>query len=164
MDELRARAANVQLAVFDIDGVFTDGRIWIGSDGVEYKAFSVRDGYGVKSILAAGVQVAIVSGRASPAVDQRMKELGVERVVQGCDDKAVAMAALLRETGVAAAQAAFLGDDAPDLPAMQMVGLPAAVADAHREARAAAAWVSTQPGGRGAVREFCELLLEARAR
>lgn len=162
MDAVRALAANIKLAVFDIDGVFTDGRIWIGSDGVEYKAFSVRDGYGVKAILAAGVQVAILSGRASPAVNQRMKELGVERVIQGCDDKAAAMAALLRETGVAAEQAAFLGDDAPDLPAMRMVGLPAAVADAHPDAKNAAAWVSAQPGGRGAVRDFCELLLEAR--
>src|SRR5690606_20383302 len=135
---------------------------WMGSDGVEHKAFSVRDGVGIKQLLAAGIEVAIISGRASPAVDRRMAELGVRRVVQGCDDKAGALAALLRDTGVAPGQAAYLGDDTPDLPAMRVVGLPAAVADAHPDARAAAAWISAQPGGRGAVREFCDMLLGAR--
>jgi 3-deoxy-D-manno-octulosonate 8-phosphate phosphatase (KDO 8-P phosphatase) len=155
-------AAGVRLVVFDVDGVFTDGRLWMGSDGVEYKAFSVRDGVGIKQLLAAGIEVAIISGRASPAVDRRMAELGVTRVVQGCDEKAVALERVLLETGVAAGQTAYLGDDTPDLPAMRLVGLPAAVADAHPAARAAAAWVSSLPGGRGAVREFCDLLLEAR--
>lgn len=155
-------AAGVQLAVFDIDGVFTDGRIWMGTDGVEYKAFSVRDGVGIKQLLAAGIEVAIISGRASSAVDQRMAELGVTRIVQGCADKATALAQLLRDTGVEAGRTAYLGDDTPDLPPMRVVGLPCAVADAHAEARAAAAWTSTLPGGRGAVREFCEFLLAGR--
>lgn len=162
MADLRDIAAGVRLAVFDVDGVFTDGRIWMGSDGVEHKAFSVRDGVGIKQLLAAGIEVAIISGRASPAVDRRMAELGVRRVVQGCDDKAAALAALLRDIGIEPGRAAYLGDDTPDLPAMRVVGLPAAVADAHPEVRAAGLWVSTQPGGRGAVREFCEMLLEAR--
>lgn len=162
MDALHETAARIRLAVFDIDGVFTDGRILIGSDGVEYKAFSVRDGVGVKGLLRAGIEVAIISGRASPAVDRRMAELGVTRVVQGCDDKAAALAQLWHETGVSANETAYLGDDTPDLPAMRLVGLPAAVADAHPEARAQAHWVSALPGGAGAVREFCELLLGAR--
>lgn len=162
MGSLREKAAQAKLAVFDIDGVFTDGRLWLGSDGVEYKAFSVRDGVGVKALLAAGVEIAIISGRASPAVELRMRELGVSRVVQGCDDKATALRRILAETGIRAEDAAYLGDDTPDLPAMRLVGLPAAVADAHPEALAAAAWISTLPGGRGAVREFCEFLLEAR--
>jgi 3-deoxy-D-manno-octulosonate 8-phosphate phosphatase (KDO 8-P phosphatase) len=162
MNGLKEIARGVRLAVFDVDGVFTDGRLWMGSDGVEYKAFSVRDGIGIKQLLAAGIEVAIISGRASPAVDRRMAELGVTRLVQGCDDKAKALATLLTETGIEARQAAFLGDDTPDLPPMRMVGLPAAVADAHPAALAAAAWVSTLPGGRGAVREFCEMLLEGR--
>jgi 3-deoxy-D-manno-octulosonate 8-phosphate phosphatase (KDO 8-P phosphatase) len=162
MSGLEEIARNVRLAVFDIDGVFTDGRLWMGSDGVEYKAFSVRDGVGIKQLLAAGIEVAIISGRASPAVDRRMAELGVTRVVQGCDNKAEALSTLLGETGIEARHAAFLGDDVPDLPPMRMVGLPAAVADAHPAARSAAAWVSTLPGGRGAVREFCEMLLEVR--
>jgi len=161
MDGLRELAAGVRLAVFDIDGVFTDGRIWMGSDGVEYKAFSVRDGVGIKQLLAAGIEVAIISGRASPAVDRRMAELGIRRVVQGCEDKAGALARLMRETGIGSGQTAYLGDDTPDLPAMRMAGLPAAVADAHPDVRAAGVWISTQPGGFGAVREFCEMLLGA---
>jgi 3-deoxy-D-manno-octulosonate 8-phosphate phosphatase (KDO 8-P phosphatase) len=160
-DALRELAAGVKLAIFDVDGVFTDGRIWMGSDGVELKAFSVRDGVGVKQLLASGIEVAIISGRASPAVDRRMAELGVARVVQGCEDKAYALGELLRQTGVEPHQAAYLGDDTPDLPAMRIVGLPAAVADAHPDVRAAGVWVSTQPGGCGAVREFCEMLLGA---
>lgn len=162
MAGLRDIAAGVRLAVFDIDGVFTDGRIWMGTDGVEYKAFSVRDGVGVKQLLAAGVEVAIISGRASSAVDRRMAELGVTRVMQGCADKAEALAAVLRDTGIAPASTAYLGDDTPDLPALGVVGLPAAVADAHPEVLAAAAWTASLPGGRGAVREFCEFLLGAR--
>lgn len=162
MARLRDIAAGVRLAVFDVDGVFTDGRIWMGTDGVEYKAFSVRDGVGVKQLLAAGIEVAIISGRASSAVDRRMAELGVTRVVQGCADKAEALAALLRDTGIAPADTAYLGDDTPDLPALRAVGLPAAVADAHPEVLAAAAWTASLPGGRGAVREFCDFLLGAR--
>jgi 3-deoxy-D-manno-octulosonate 8-phosphate phosphatase (KDO 8-P phosphatase) len=162
MDELRELAAGIRLAVFDIDGVFTDGRLWLGSDGTEYKAFSVRDGVGIKALLAAGIEVAIISGRSSPAVDRRMAELGVQRVVQGCEDKADALRGLLAATGVAQRETAYLGDDTPDLPAMRLVGLPGSVADAHPDVRAAGLWVSTQAGGQGAVREFCELLLGAR--
>lgn len=155
-------AAGIRLVVFDVDGVFTDGRLWIGSDGVEYKAFSVRDGVGVKGLLRAGIEVAIISGRASPAVDQRMAELGVTRVVQGREDKGTALSQLLEELHIEPLHTAYLGDDTPDLGALRMVGLPASVADAHAEVRAASTWVSTQPGGRGAVREFCEFLLGAR--
>jgi 3-deoxy-D-manno-octulosonate 8-phosphate phosphatase (KDO 8-P phosphatase) len=162
MDGLRELAAGVKLAVFDVDGVFTDGRIWMGTDGDELKAFSVRDGVGVKQLLAAGVEIAIISGRASSAVDRRMAELGVVRVMQGCEDKAGTLAELLRQTGIDPRRAAYLGDDTPDLPAMRIVGLPAAVADAHPDVRAAGVWISTQPGGRGAVHEFCEMLLGAR--
>jgi 3-deoxy-D-manno-octulosonate 8-phosphate phosphatase (KDO 8-P phosphatase) len=152
-------AARIRLAVFDIDGVFTDGRIWLGSDGVELKAFSVRDGVGVKQLLAAGIEVAIISGRASPAVDRRMAELGVRRVVQGCEDKATALRGILADTGIEPAEAAYLG---ADLPAMRLVALPAAVADAHPEVRAASLWTSASAGGQGAVREFSELLLRGR--
>lgn len=155
-------AAGIRLAVFDVDGVLTDGRLWMSSDGAELKAFSVRDGHGIKRLLAAGVEVAIISGRASPAVERRMAELGVQRVVQGCDDKATALRGLLADTGIEPVQTAYLGDDTPDLPAMRIAGLPAAVADASAEVRAASLWTSTLPGGRGAAREFCELLLRGR--
>jgi 3-deoxy-D-manno-octulosonate 8-phosphate phosphatase (KDO 8-P phosphatase) len=162
MAGLLALAAGVRLAVFDVDGVLTDGRLWLSSDGAELKAFNVRDGHGIKRLLAAGVEVAIISGRASPAVDRRMAELGVRRVVQGCDDKAAALRLLLADTGIEAGQAAYLGDDLPDLPAMRTAGLPAAVGDALSEVRAASVWTSSLPGGHGAAREFCELLLRGR--
>lgn len=162
MADAREMAAGVRLAVFDIDGVFTDGRIWMGTDGTEFKAFCVRDGVGVKQLLAAGIEIAIISGRASSAVDRRMAELGVAHVMQGVRDKGAALAQLLHETGVEPAHVAYLGDDTPDLPAMQAVGLPAAVADAHPEVRAAGLWIASLPGGSGAVREFCEFLLGAR--
>lgn len=162
MAGLLALAAGIRLAVFDVDGVLTDGRLWMSSDGAELKAFSVRDGHGIKCLLAAGVEVAIISGRASPAVDRRMAELGVKRVVQGCNDKAAALHRLLADTGIEAGQTAYLGDDLPDLPAMRIAGLPAAVADALAEVRAASLWTSTLPGGHGAAREFCELLLRGR--
>lgn len=151
--------AGLKLVVFDVDGVFTDGRIWLGSDGTEFKAFSVRDGVGVKALLSAGLEVAIISGRSSPAVDRRMAELGVRHVVQGCSDKAPALRQVIERLGLDSSQVAYLGDDTPDLPAMRIAALPAAVKEAPAEVRALAAWISSAPGGQGAVREFCEFLL-----
>jgi 3-deoxy-D-manno-octulosonate 8-phosphate phosphatase (KDO 8-P phosphatase) len=152
-------AAGLKLVVFDVDGVFTDGRIWLGSDGTEFKAFSVRDGVGVKALLSAGLEVAIISGRSSPAVDRRMAELGVRHVVQGCSDKAPALRQVIERLGLEPSHVAYLGDDIPDLPAMRIAALPAAVKEAPAEVRALAAWISSAPGGQGAVREFCEFLL-----
>jgi 3-deoxy-D-manno-octulosonate 8-phosphate phosphatase (KDO 8-P phosphatase) len=156
-------AAAVRLAAFDVDGVFTDGRIWLGDDGSEFKAFSVRDGVGVKRLLAAGIEVAVISGRASSAVDRRMAELGVKRVHQGVTDKAPLFLRIIDELGIEPARAAYFGDDTPDLPAMRRAGLPAGPADAHPEVRAHCLWTSASSGGRGAVREFAELLLKHRA-
>ncbi len=152
-------AAGIRLAVFDVDGVFTDGLIWIGSDGTEYKSFSVRDGVGVKALIRAGIDVAVISGRSSRAVDIRMAELGVEHVVQGCSDKVPALEALMSRLDIAPAQVAYLGDDLPDLPAMRVAALPATVADAPDAVKALALWTTASQGGRGAVREFCEFLL-----
>jgi len=151
--------AGLKLVVFDVDGVFTDGRIWLGSDGTEFKAFSVRDGVGVKALLSAGLEVAIISGRSSPAVDRRMAELGVRHVVQGCSDKAPALRQIIERLGLEPSHVAYLGDDIPDLPAMRIAALPAAVKEAPAEVRALAAWIASAPGGQGAVREFCEFLL-----
>ena len=162
MSALREIAARVRLAVFDVDGVFTDGRLWIGSDGTEFKSFSVRDGVGVKALIAAGIEVAIISGRASPAVDHRMAELGVRRVFQGIAAKAPVFAALIEELGLEPAEAAYLGDDTPDLPALRLAGLPATVVDGHPEVKAVCLWTSSAPGGHGAVREFSDLLLKSR--
>ena len=110
MGGLTEIAAGLKLVVFDVDGVFTDGRIWLGSDGTEFKAFSVRDGVGVKALLSAGLEVAIISGRSSPAVDRRMAELGVRHVVQGCNDKAPALRQIIERLGLEPSQVAYLGE------------------------------------------------------
>lgn len=155
-------AAGVRLLVLDVDGVLTDGSLWFGPDGEVVKPFHVRDGLGIKQVLAAGIEVAIISGRRSAAVDARMRDLGVKHVMQGVDDKRAALDTLLAGSGITAVETACLVDDVPDLPLLQAVGLPAAVADAHPAALAAARHVTALPGGRGAVREFCDWLLAAR--
>jgi 3-deoxy-D-manno-octulosonate 8-phosphate phosphatase (KDO 8-P phosphatase) len=158
-----AAARRVALLVLDVDGVLTDGRLWYGERGEALKAFNVRDGVGIKRLRAAGIEVAVISGRSSPAVALRMRELGVLEVLQGVDDKGAALDALLARLGVAPQDCACLVDDTPDLPMMRAVGLPAAVADAEPEVLAAARQVTRRPGGAGAVREFCDWLLAARA-
>ena len=155
-------AARLELLVLDVDGVLTDGRLWFGPEGEALKAFHVRDGHGIKQLRDAGVEVAVISGRSSPAVDARMRELGVRHVIQGAGDKHAALAALLDSLGIAAENAACLVDDLPDLPMMRAVGLPAAVADAHPDVLAAAGHVTRLAGGHGAVREFCDWLLARR--
>ena len=156
------RPAQVELLVLDVDGVLTDGRLWFGPQGESLKVFHVRDGHGIKLLRDAGTEVANISGRSSPAVDARMRELGVRHVIQGAGDKQAALDALLATLGVPAERAACLVDDLPDLPMMRTVGLAAAVADAHPEVLAAANHVTRLPGGRGAVREFCDWLLTQR--
>jgi 3-deoxy-D-manno-octulosonate 8-phosphate phosphatase (KDO 8-P phosphatase) len=155
-------AAEIALVVLDVDGVLTDGRLWFGAEGESLKAFHVRDGHGIKSLVAAGVGVAVISGRRSAAVTARMRELGVADVAQGVADKARALAELLKRNAIDARRVACLVDDTPDLGLMAAVGLPAAVADAHPEVIAAARHVTRAPGGHGAVREFCDFLLAAR--
>lgn len=155
-------AAGIALVVLDVDGVMTDGRLWFGPDGETLKAFHVRDGYGIRMLIAAGIRVAVLSGRRSAAVIERMRELGVSDLAQGVGDKARALGELLERTSIDARQVACLADDTPDLPVMAAVGLPAAVADAHPAVLAAAAHVTRAPGGCGAVREFCDWLLAAR--
>lgn len=157
-----AKAADVELLVLDVDGVLTDGRLWFNAQGEALKAFHVRDGLGIKLLRAAGIQVAVISGRSSAAVAARMRELGVMQVAQGVTDKAAALGELLRALGVPAERTACLVDDTPDLPLMRAVGLPAAVADAHPLVLAAARHVTDLRGGHGAVREFCDFLLAAR--
>jgi 3-deoxy-D-manno-octulosonate 8-phosphate phosphatase (KDO 8-P phosphatase) len=156
--------AHVELVVFDIDGVLTDGRLYFGSRGEALKVFHVRDGHGMKLLLHAGLEIAIISGRRSTAVSARMRELGVQRVVQGCGDKVAAMGAIARSAHVPLSRCACLVDDTPDLPLMASVVFAAAVADAHPLVRRAAAWVSRSKGGHGAAREFCDAILLARSR
>ena len=162
MDSLLDRARRIRLLVLDVDGVLTDGRIYMSPDGEELKVFDVRDGAGIAAIRRAGIDVAIISGRSSTAVDRRAAELGIERVLQGVRDKGAAFAAVLDDMGATAEQTACVGDDVVDLPMMQRSGLAIAVADAHVDLRKAADFVTSLPGGRGAVREVCDLLLTAR--
>jgi 3-deoxy-D-manno-octulosonate 8-phosphate phosphatase (KDO 8-P phosphatase) len=155
-------AADIALVVFDVDGVLTDGRLLIGPDGETLKSFHVRDGHGIRMLIAAGVRVAVISGRRSAAVTERMRELGVTDVAQGVNDKARTLGELLARTGIDSRHVACLVDDTPDLELMSAVGLAAAVADAHPAVLAAAAHVTRAAGGQGAAREFCDWLLAAR--
>ena len=159
---IEERARSVRLAIFDVDGVMTDGSLYIGAQGEAFKAFNILDGHGVKMLQAAGVPAAIISGRSSEAVAHRARELGIEHVVQGCADKVAAFDALRARLGLAALDCAFVGDDLPDLPVMQRCGFAVAVPNAVEPVRQAAHYVTRASGGRGAVREFCELVLRAR--
>jgi 3-deoxy-D-manno-octulosonate 8-phosphate phosphatase (KDO 8-P phosphatase) len=156
------RAERLRLVALDVDGVLTDGRLYYGPQGEALKVFDVRDGHGIRMLLKHGVEVAILSARASEIVGVRARELGIGRVLQGRGDKAVAWSELLRDTGVAAEQAGFIGDDLPDLPVLEQAGFAATVADARDEVKSAAHWIAGQAGGRGAVRAFAEFILRAK--
>lgn len=158
-----ARARRVRLLVLDVDGVLTDGRLYFSAAGEELKVFHVRDGSGLVALRRAGIEIAIISGRDSAAVTRRASELGIQRVLQGVEDKGVALEALLAEIGVTAEQTACIGDDTPDLPMLRRAGLAIGVADSHPALHEAVHWLTPSPGGRGAVREACDLLLSARA-
>ena len=154
----------IRLVVLDVDGVLTDGRLYVSSRGEELKVFHVRDGHGIKLLIESGVAVAALSGRRSAAVAVRMRELGVRHVVQACRDKVAALFDLSRTLGIDPLACACIVDDTPDLPLMSAVGFAAAVADAHPLVKSAAHWTSTAPGGAGAVRELCDAILRARGR
>lgn len=158
--DLKARAAAIELLVLDVDGVLTDGAIIYTADRVEIKRFHVRDGSGLKFWHNLGKRSAILSGRASPAVDVRAAELGIAQVHQGRSDKLPVLKEILDQTGLRADQVCAVGDDLPDLPVLRQVGLAIAVADACAEVRAAADYITAVPGGRGAVREAIEWLLK----
>lgn len=155
-------AARVRLLVLDVDGVLTDGRLYYGTRGETLKVFHVRDGLGMKLLAAAGVTIAVISGRRSGMTARRCRELGVRHSFQGVADKLAAFQRLRGRLGVPAAACACVGDDVPDVPLMREVGLSFAVADAHPQARNAAHVITHLPGGKGAVREVCDYLLEAR--
>lgn len=160
-EDSHSRAARIRLAVFDVDGVLTDGRLYLGPDGFEMKVFHTRDGHGLKALQKHGIHVAVISGRHSRAVEERMTQLGIRHVHLGIDDKRPCFESLCRSLDVAPADCAFMGDDVVDLPVMNMVGLAAAPADAHPEVLARAHWRSRREGGFGAARECCDLILAA---
>ena len=157
------RLSAIRLVAFDIDGVFTDGRFYLSDDGSETKAFHTQDGYGVRRLLDAGVEVAVISGRRSPAVEHRMAELQVRHVVLGCKDKVAAFDDLVAGLGIDAADCAFVGDDMPDLALLEHVGLSIAVANAVQAVQERCDYVTRRPGGFGAVREVCDLVVASRS-
>ena len=162
--DVLARAAKIRLLICDVDGVLTDGRLYFTADGHELKGFHARDGHGLKLLQRTGVQAAVISGRSSPAVALRMSSLGIEYVFQGRENKLEPFQELLGRLDLKAEQAAFVGDDVLDLPLLRRVGLAIAVADAHFTLRETVHWVTAQPGGLGAVREVCDLIMLAQGR
>ena len=157
------RLGRIELVALDVDGVLTDGSLYFSGRGETFKVFHARDGHGIKLLMGSGVQVAAISGRRSAAVTARMHELQVRHVVQGCSDKVAALRKLSQRLGIEPLACACMADDTVDLPLMSAVGFAAAVADAHPLVLAAAHWVSAAPGGHGAVREFTDSILRARA-
>lgn len=160
--QLQAIAARLRLLVLDVDGVLTDGGILYTDDGRELKRFSILDGLGIKLLRGQGVEVAIITGRRSPALERRVHELGITHCLQAREDKLVALRELLASLGITLAEVAYMGDDLPDLPALRAAGLGLTVANAAPDVARHAAWQSRARGGDGAVREACEMLLRAR--
>ena len=161
MDELQRRAVPIRLVVFDVDGVLTDGSLYLGDDGQEYKAFNSKDGLGMKLLQSTGVEIGVITARTSQVVALRMESLGIRHLYQGRQDKLPAFRELLDRLGLAPEQAAYVGDDLLDLPIMARVGLAVTVQDAHHEVVRRAHWQTRARGGRGAAREVCELLMQA---
>ncbi|WP_197416519.1 MULTISPECIES: HAD family hydrolase [unclassified Massilia] len=155
------RAARVKVMIFDVDGVLTDGSLTYGPDGEVTKTFYVLDGLGIQLLNRTGVQTAIISARNSPIVVKRAADLGITHVFQGQHDKRLAFADLLARTGVTAEQCGYIGDDVIDLPLFTRVGFAVTVPSGHPEVQYRAHYVTKNPGGRGAVREVCDMLMRA---
>lgn len=154
----------LKAAIFDVDGVLTDGRIYIGEQGEGFKAFSTLDGHGLKLLDQGGITPIVITGRDSPAVRRRVADLGLKHAVYGAKDKLAVAQPLLDSLGLTWEQVAAMGDDWPDLPLMLRAGFACAPAQAHAEVRAVAHHVTAAPGGHGAARECCDLLLMAAGR
>lgn len=161
MDEAMQKAARIKLLALDVDGVLTDGRLYFAEDGGEIKTFDTQDGHGIKMLQQSGVACAIITGRNTMLVERRARNLGIAHLLQSREDKLVALRELSSQLGIAMEHIAYMGDDWPDLPAIRAAGFGVAVANAHSELHLHADYVTTQKGGRGAVREVCDLLLRA---
>jgi 3-deoxy-D-manno-octulosonate 8-phosphate phosphatase (KDO 8-P phosphatase) len=163
MTDAISRARRVRLALFDVDGVLTDGRLFYGPAGEAMKVFNILDGHGLKMLARSGVATGLLSGRRSEAAAARARELGIVHVVLGVEDKLVHFERLRGELGLEASQCAFVGDDLPDAPVLERCGLAVAVANAVPEVKAIAHLVTQAAGGAGAVREFCDFVMRAQA-
>lgn len=158
---LLQKIKGIRLLLLDVDGVLTDGSIIYSNVKSETKAFNVKDGLGLKLVMQVGIKVGLVTGRTSTALIRRCRDLNIRHIYDGVQEKAPLLDKIVVDTGVNAAATAFMGDDLPDLPLMKRVALSVAVADAHESVREYSDWVTTAPGGCGAVREVCDALLKA---
>lgn len=161
MQDILAIAKTIKLVIFDVDGVLTDGSLFFGDDGQEYKAFYSRDGLGMKLLQRTGVEIGIITARTSDVVVHRMDNLGIEHVYQGRLDKIAAFDELLDKLAMSPERTAYVGDDIVDLPVMKRVALAIAVQDAHPVVKKHAHWITSHVGGRGAARDVCELIMDA---
>lgn len=164
MQDIQNKASQVKLVIFDVDGVLTDGSLFLGDDGQEYKAFHSKDGHGMVMLQQSGVMIGIITGRTSEVVRNRMESLGIKHVHQGQKDKLPAYEQLKKELSLKDEQIAYVGDDVVDLPVMTRVGLSIAVQDAHAMTKEHAHWITPSNGGRGAAREVCEMLMHAQGK
>ncbi|MBE0486285.1 3-deoxy-manno-octulosonate-8-phosphatase KdsC [Marinobacter sp.] len=163
-DELKKKAANVRLIALDVDGIMSDGRLYFSANGDELKAFNILDGLGLKQLMNAGITVAVITGRRSPLTEKRMSDLGIAHLMQGREDKKVALQELVADMNIAPEQIAYMGDDLPDLPALQYAGLGISVPNGYWLVRQQADYCTLAQGGYGAVREACDLILWAQNR
>ncbi len=161
MQDIIEKARDIRLVIFDVDGVLTDGSLFIGDGGEEYKAFNSRDGHGMKMLQKSGVDIGIITGRTSDVVRHRMDSLGIRHVYQGQLDKRPAFEDLIAKLGIPAEQVAYVGDDVIDLPILIRVGLAIAVQDAHQLVKQHSHWITPNPGGRRAARDVCEFIMQA---
>lgn len=162
MQDILEKAKNIELVIFDIDGVMTDGGLFFDNNGGEYKAFNSLDGHGLRMLLECGVQAAVITGRKSELVRHRMNDLGITLLYQGYRDKTPAFEALLKEVNIKKEQIAYVGDDVIDLPIMSQLDFAIAVQNAHPFVKQHSHWITERSGGHGAVRDVCELILEAK--
>lgn len=156
---VQAKAKDIKLLICDIDGVFSDGSVILGNSGEEMKAFNTKDGFGIRALMAAGVEVAVITGRKSTLLEIRMKGLGVNHIYQGMEDKVLGYRELLNNLNLIHEQVAYIGDDIPDVPVMKLVNLAVSVNDGHPYVKSISDMVTTNNGGRGAVRELTDFLI-----
>ena len=158
------RASRIKLMIFDVDGVLTDGALYFNHEGEEFKVFNSLDGHGMRMLRESGVRLAIITGRKAPCVEWRMKNLRIDLLLQGVDNKLAALKGLLEELGLTPEEAGFMGDDVIDLQVMSACGFSAAPTDCHDLNREHADYIASKPGGHGAVREVCEFILAAQGK
>lgn len=161
MRDILQKAAQIKLALFDVDGVLTDGSLFVDNAGEEYKAFYSRDGLGMRMLQSSGVELGVITGRTSNVVINRMESLDIKHIYQGCTDKLPAYEKIKQDLGLDDGQIAFIGDDVVDVPVLQQAGLAIAVADAHPLLMRYTHWRTPSRGGRGAARDVCELIMQA---